>query len=117
MSCAAGGPLWSPFSVPLPKAPLFPCYRELIPCRRELIPCCGRIDSLFRRTGNFISRVSQTTEFADVFGTVFRSNQRILEEFADNSLQAGQFATLIASARFALLAMTRPPVDPPSRHP
>jgi hypothetical protein len=42
----------------------------------------ARIDSLFRRAGNFIQQASQITEFAHVSGTVFRSNQRTLEEFA-----------------------------------
>src|SRR6202453_796559 len=49
----------------------------------------ARIVSLFRRAGNSSRRSSQTTEFAHIFGTVFRSNQRIPEEFAVVSLLAG----------------------------
>jgi hypothetical protein len=44
------------------------------------------MDSLLGCTGNFISKVSQTTEFADVFGTDFRKQSRLPEIFAVVSL-------------------------------
>src|ERR1700677_2072290 len=81
----ASGPLSSRFSVPIPIG-LIPCCGELIPCWRELKSLMARIDSLFGRAGNFISEAPQTAEFADVFGTVLPSNQRILEEYAVVSL-------------------------------
>jgi hypothetical protein len=49
-----------------------PCSAELIPCYREIAFLLSRIDSLFRCAGNFISHISQITEFADVFGTDLR---------------------------------------------
>jgi hypothetical protein len=42
--------------------------------------------SLFRCAGNSSRRFSQTTEFADVFWTVFRGERRILKKFPVDSL-------------------------------
>jgi len=60
---------------------------------------------------------SQTTEFADVFGTVFRTNQRIFEEFPVVSLLAGArnekedvstAPPYLAAARFTIAAASIP---------
>src|ERR1700677_1788927 len=60
----------------------FPDVADLIPCWREFDPCCGRIDSLFRRTGNSWSGASQTAEFVYVFGTSFSPGAAKMEQIA-----------------------------------
>jgi hypothetical protein len=61
-----------PIFCPVPQAELIPCWREF--------------DSLFRRAGNFISQVSKTIEFVDVFETTFRSEGHLLKIFPVDSL-------------------------------
>src|SRR5271156_4740025 len=51
----------------------FPVSANYFPVSRESIPRCGRIDSLFRRTGNSGGASQQITEFVDIFETDLRT--------------------------------------------
>jgi hypothetical protein len=64
----------------------------------ELIPYCSRIDSLFRRAGNFTRLISQTIELKDVLEADFSGKQPIPRKFAVVSLltaSAGSSARLL----------------------